>query len=77
MIQAISKRNQAGALLKYLLGRVDGAGRPRERVVVLGGTVTGSAPSMAIEFAALRRLRLTVGRAIVHCSLRLAPGAVP
>ncbi|WP_157999384.1 relaxase/mobilization nuclease domain-containing protein [Nitrospirillum viridazoti] len=73
MIEKISRGADVRGLLEYLLGAYDHAGRLRVGgAAVIGGTVdAGDIEIMTAEFRALQRLRPTITKAMVHCSLRL------
>lgn len=75
MIEKIAKGGGARGLAEYLLASRDSDGAERPVVAIVGGTFAGETPrEIAAEFAHLRELRPTLGKAICHTSLRAAEG---
>ncbi|TWB67770.1 relaxase/mobilization nuclease-like protein [Nitrospirillum amazonense] len=75
MLEKIGRGADMRRLLEYLLGELDHAGRKRDRVAVVGGTVSsGNILTMTLQYNALRRLRPNLMRSVMHCSLRSSPG---
>lgn len=74
MIGKLAKGKGARGLVSYLLGERDHNGDVRERVAIVGGTLTGrDEHALIAEFSHLHRLRPRLGIHVAHQSLRLAP----
>lgn len=74
MIGSLHKGAGARGLVSYLLQEQDASGKTRPRADIIGGTLAGQTPrELAEEFGQLRQLRPTLGKAIVHQSLRVSP----
>lgn len=72
MIAKLTKGSGFRGALSYLLDGPKGTERAGARIV--GGNMAGiDARQLAREFGALRRLRPTLGKAVCHASLSLAP----